>query len=427
MQKIFPLFLLISFIWKMPVANAQWQHISSLNINDSTTAFSSYYLNTNIGFLYAKGKIFRTSNASLNHDLVYDNDSVNIFTVTFKSPLVGFAGGRLRLNPTTTNAIMLKTVDGGLTWQKNNFGYAQKVVNAMDFYDENLGMAVCDNGYVLVTNNGGIFWTRTLIAVVNPSFSALQVNVSPMGSTITAKLWSFDSRVYHSANSGLTWQEVQPVLVIPGMLYASRMSMSFNSNVGYISAQHYILKTTNYGASWQQLPHIEGVVSDEAGYDAIAFYSDSAGYMSAGYIDANNNNVSGLYKTTNGGLTWEYHANTWMSSLWAVSPTFTYGTYRRNVYKNSTGQSGVTSIASKKHNSLSLLLSPNPCRETLQISQNQELLTDYQITDLAGRSVSTWQSTALAQAIKVADLPVGMYVLRATNTKGTGTYKFVKE
>jgi hypothetical protein len=159
---------------------------------------------------------------------------------------------------------------------------------------------------------------------------------------------------------------------------------------------------------------------------ANTFNTADVGYLLAGYYVGNDFSY-GLYKTTDGGQTWTYNADMLGGYLWAASPNTTYYFSGNKVYRNSTGLGGVTSIFSAKSHAISLELSPSPCHETLQISQNQGLVTSYEITDLAGRSVQTWESSELSQRVNVAALSVGMYILRASNSKGAGSYKFVKE
>lgn len=52
---------------------------------------------------------------------------------------------------------ILKTTDGGETWNHQNSGVTQEL-NDVEFIDENIGWAVGMNGVVLHSTNGGTTW-----------------------------------------------------------------------------------------------------------------------------------------------------------------------------------------------------------------------------------------------------------------------------
>jgi hypothetical protein len=76
-------------------------------------------------------------------------------TISFGSSDVGFATSRGRLrNPRSR---LFRTIDGGLTWTQIGVFDA---VNAIDFWDENTGAMVGDEGLILWTEDGGNSWVK---------------------------------------------------------------------------------------------------------------------------------------------------------------------------------------------------------------------------------------------------------------------------
>jgi hypothetical protein len=72
---------------------------------------------------------------------------------------------------------------------------------------------------------------------------------------------------------------------------------------------------------------------------------------------------------------------------------------------------------------------PNPADTVINISnKNNTTLNQVQVTDLNGRVVKSVNLNGVANAqINIADLNSGVYFLKATNSQGVGTTKFIKK
>jgi photosystem II stability/assembly factor-like uncharacterized protein len=158
-------------------------------------------------------------------------------------------------------AFLMRSMDGGQTWNSMDLNAQAGAILDVKFFDENTGLLFAatnsdvekSNGLILLTRDGGKTWKN----------------------------------VYQSTRPfELTWKASFPTREVG---YATLQSYNPDKTV----AQRYVLKTTNGGQSWQELPLVQD-------YDVREF--------GIGFIDANNGwvgtSTSG-FQTTDGGATWK--------------------------------------------------------------------------------------------------------------------------
>jgi photosystem II stability/assembly factor-like uncharacterized protein len=366
---------------------------------------------------------------------------------------------------------IIRTTDGGQTWTNV---YSGKNIKAIDFnrfnsqqgvavgYDVDLGL-----GVALKTTNGGAIWTAMSIPSVGKltgvDFNDDVLNVAVVGDTGVALLCDYflDSDVWRKVSLGkeYTFTDVQYSGVNLMMSGAKNMfegvvlKLNFDNNNNPVLAN---LAPAN-GTSFQQALLLAGDNLYSVGWNGTLLKRISGGSNSVlfsslpqlmqgnvGNVDIfRGSNFNNLYITAGAASAGHIFfssddGQTWIDQLSNVNQPMIAGYFAPNsntgyaigengLLLKTVNGGGVTSTKSTTLASLGLRAFPNPCHETLQISQNQGLVTSYQLTDLAGRSVQTWESSELSQRVNVAALPVGMYILRASNSKGAGSYKFVKE
>jgi photosystem II stability/assembly factor-like uncharacterized protein len=127
--------------------------LTSYTIPLANSASSSlkdiFFINLNTGFICAdSGKIFKTTNGGTTWDDLLINNFTTLNSIYFVNFNVGYSAG----------SKVLKTIDGGTTWIDKSIGGAFSAINAIKFYDENNGLAVCLSGKIFRTNNGGDTW-----------------------------------------------------------------------------------------------------------------------------------------------------------------------------------------------------------------------------------------------------------------------------
>jgi photosystem II stability/assembly factor-like uncharacterized protein len=158
----------------------------------------------------------------------------------FVNPLIGFA--------ITDNSILLKTINGGASFESHSPSLGTASFNDLDFADITTGYIVCNDGKIIKTVNGGLSWTFQ--------------------------------------NSGTDKH-------LTGVSFV-------NSLTGYaVGDSATVLKTTTGGASWVDMGRVDTIVN----LKDVKFHDANTGYI----IGRNSVYVEGavpVFKTTNGGTSW---------------------------------------------------------------------------------------------------------------------------
>lgn len=162
--------------------------------------------------------------------------------------------------------------------------YSSLKINDIFFINAYKGWAVGSGGRIYYTSNGGQTWNTTYVSSSVELKSVYFVNETNgwcVGTT---------GKVYKSTNGGISWSNV----TVSGLSNTDIVySVHFiDSNTGWITFSNKAYKTTNAGVSWVQ----ESVLGPNSLTD-VYFVDNSTGWIIT--------QSSTLYKTKNGGNTWE--------------------------------------------------------------------------------------------------------------------------
>lgn len=141
-----------------------------------------------------------------------DND---LYSVDFINDYKGIAVGE--------TGTILKTSDGGITWQKITSSFANNL-RGVCFYDEEHAVAVGSGGQIIFTENGGNTWTTHWLPGIQWDLYA--VDITPDGKGIAS---GQQSTILYTMNGGLNWNIVQEQ--IPGFCNAVRR---YNDSITYV-------------------------------------------------------------------------------------------------------------------------------------------------------------------------------------------------
>ncbi len=134
---------------------------------------------------------------------------------------------------------ILRTTDGGDSWNEQFTDNTKYAYNAMHFSDLNNGWVVGDSGKVLKTADGGVNWNFVTNTGVNPNNRSkavyfLNSNVGWISSKST--LPSNIPFIQHTTDGGVTWKTQYPPIDDPNGGNAIFNIFFFDENNGWLTA-----------------------------------------------------------------------------------------------------------------------------------------------------------------------------------------------
>jgi photosystem II stability/assembly factor-like uncharacterized protein len=249
-------------------------------------------------------------------------------------------------------SIHLKTTDGGATWQyitqvDSNRTYDN--LNAVYFKDSNNGIAVGSAGretIVVRTSDAGQNWKQIDIAcgdalstlngfgdeLITSGGGGIIFKTTNFGNTwqlltpipnenvysiaaVTDNLifgGGFNSIFFKSTNGGNNW--VCSFVKAEGMSSNIQSIYFVNSDIGYAAFSYgMVAKTSDGGSTWKQV--IPVTTSATATLYSTFFLNQNYGFV----VGKESNNVDVIYKTTDGGVSWDKKTNLFATNLRAVA------------------------------------------------------------------------------------------------------------
>ena len=230
-----------------------------------------------------------------------------LFSVHFENEMLGWAVG--------DNGVIIKTTDGGYTWTNHNTG-SDDYLTTVEFVNNNIGWVVGEDdagldGLILKSTNGGTSWFSQQANVTNMIMSASFID------EYNGWVISYYGEIYHTSNGGTNW--LQQVQLPSGQYYSIKF---INSLTGWASGNSIpynasvIYKTTNGGQTWNTV------------------YSNliTSGVLSLSFPDENYGYGVGIWgiimRTTNGGNSWAVITqgvnDYWLNSGQAIFPNLVW-------------------------------------------------------------------------------------------------------
>jgi photosystem II stability/assembly factor-like uncharacterized protein len=257
-----------------------WTNLNSGTTEDLT---SVRFLDFNTGWVVgSNGTILKTINGGNTWSAQTSGTTMSLEVVQFVDKNIGWALGS---DWKTNTSIFLKTLNGGNTWAIQSSTDVE--LTDLFFINSSLGWACGKYGTIYKTIDGGINWSKQLFDTTSWLNCIYFVNSSvgwALGENIMAK----------TIDGGNTWTYQFGVF---GNITAFDCYF-VNDNIGYaigadfhLPQGYQILTTVNGGTSWTVLK------SDPTGGYTAMYFSDSTSGLIVG---------RGIYKTTNGGSTWQF-------------------------------------------------------------------------------------------------------------------------
>jgi hypothetical protein len=266
----------------------------------------------------------------------------NVFAEQWTSIGPNNIGGRslaISVHPVDTSIVFIGSASGGLwkstsggigasAWTLVNTGFPSLAVSsiAIDSVNPNIMYIGTGENYgyqysdyhgvdlrltrgmygigILKTTNGGTTWTKSLDWTYNNQRGVWKVMINPKNPNI---IYSATSEgVYKSYNAGGTWSQVLNYQMAMDMLINTTDTNIVYASIGNLSnnipnANVGLYKSTNGGVSWTKLAG--GLPSTWSGKATLQMYKGNPNYIYANIANDITAYV-GYYKSTDGGTTW---------------------------------------------------------------------------------------------------------------------------
>jgi len=202
------------------------------------------------------------------------------------------------------------TSNGGQTWIHQVQGLA-KYATRIEFIDDTLGWAVCGDGVVGRTTDGGSYWEQIFTPYAQAEFYGVSFVDAYEGWAVAGWPDSLDiaqGKIVHTTDGGFNWDSLyfSPI-------YEDFFDVHFFNNTDGIvvggNEQNYspiILKTTNGGNTWNPIQ----APANAYYLRALDFVDDLNGWAVGRF--------GTIIRTTNGGNTWSFQTSPATTTLFDV-------------------------------------------------------------------------------------------------------------
>jgi photosystem II stability/assembly factor-like uncharacterized protein len=358
--------------------------------------------------------------------------TVTLNAVYFTDENTGYAGGS-----GITNATLLKTIDGGETWNDLNVNSIYEI-NSISFGSNNTGYVITSISELFKTTDAGANWVNTI------NFGVFGGRVEFLNAD-TGFVANGDGEIFRTLDGGVNWDST----LISG--FGNPNAVHFPSiQVGYI-ANYWgsIAKTTDMGITWS----IISQPTSNPIWD-IHFVSDTVGYAVGGdgisslilktidggsnwtvqvtspptsvspnavfFTDANTGYCgnSTIYKTSDGGGNWNSMTLNWqITDLFFPSANIGYAVgYNGTILKL---ENNITGINEEKNINTALKIRPNPTSGKCIIDLSNFEIENMKIILLnsMGQTITSFTANSNTFTVDLGNLTSGIYFLQIRDKK----------
>lgn len=219
------------------------------------------------------GIILKTIDGGLTWSKISDDSLQGLKTVCFTSTDTGYIGGYQN--------IIMKTTDGGMSWTSMSVDYRISYINTIRFWDANHGLVVLYPVTMLVTSDGGSTWGF--------AYGIKQtVEDVCLADENTLYMVGGDEMISKSTNGGLMWDHIYS-----GTPFSKLLGVDFyNADYGIAGGENgKMLVTTDGGVNWTA-----SNAGTTGSMHGVCIF-DEGNAFTAGTPEQ-------VYKSTDNGLTW---------------------------------------------------------------------------------------------------------------------------
>ncbi|MFN2396309.1 MAG: YCF48-related protein [Bacteroidales bacterium] len=245
------------------------------------------------------GVILRNSGIETEFELQTEGQLKWLHAVDFANDSVGWAVGGQITNASngTSKGVILKTTDGGQTWELLTL--PSSLISDVDFINENEGWAVGRDGKIMRGTGGGQYW-NTQESPINGLLTGVSFVDDDNGWIVSRDYWG---EIIHTSDGGNTWTEQSNPSMKP-----LHDVFFINENKGWaVGMDTTIIRTTDGGQNWLQ---VAPYVVTGARFSSVFFIDEMKGWV----VGTNGR----IVLTEDGGLTWQEAESGTTASLESV-------------------------------------------------------------------------------------------------------------
>lgn len=240
-----------------------------------------HFFDQNVGLTVGADYIWRTTNGGTTWTMVYPGQTnIELYSVSFIDELNGFVSG--------ARGMILKTIDGGLTWTELTNVYINIVrLDDVHFLNNDVGIVVGDDGgKIFRTSNGGTSW-NLIESGITPVLRAVEFFTETTGVAVGRY-----GIIRRTTNAGITWSNPQTNQATEQLFGLHVLDDEFACAVG----ENTIVTTTDAGLTWLSQPYTypEWVMG-------VHFLNRQKGFA----VGANGK----IFRTLTGGSSWSQVGN----------------------------------------------------------------------------------------------------------------------
>jgi photosystem II stability/assembly factor-like uncharacterized protein len=333
-----------------------------------------------------------------------------------------------------------KTVDGGLTWNKQTTATftIDSYANFVHFWDANNGIAAgdpeSDEFEIYTTNDGGTTWIRVPAANI-PDLIIIDVNPDPLVTVLESEycyenlyevsgntIWfgTDRGRIFKSTDKGLTW--TVNTVPSPSIDFALDRFAFSDTDKGLLMTYDPVklYNTIDGGATWNEVAKTGMLYNTDIAYipgTSIVVSASSANPIGSSY-------------STDDGLTWipidgiAHGILAFLNSSFGFSGGINTNTTTGGIFKFT----GIPLKAPSFDVKNQITAYPNPTNGILNINSENSLIKEVSVFDLLGKQVYKPKFSALNNVtLDLHSLQTGTYILKVTSDSGkTETMKIMK-
>jgi photosystem II stability/assembly factor-like uncharacterized protein len=362
---------------------------------------------------------------------VYSDNNASFADAAFPTNTTGYIAAW-----DTGGAVVLRTTDGGITWNKR-YIRGWSFVNKIAMLDSMRGYMIKGGVPVQILKTTDGFSTYTMHAL-DSSFVVVSLQLL---NDSTGFYLNNASRLRKFERSGASFTYVSDTMG-EGLQFTT-------PRIGYLENGGRLLKSTDAGGTWTYVNTSLGFYPYTFSFkdSLIGYFSDSGkifktsnggvsfspvhsfrnvyGLATVGNFCIAANDTGGVAYSTDAGATWR----TEVTGISVIAPEpykvvttprgdcFLFSSVSGEVRKRLPVPVGLESISSNRKD---FVVYPNPFTHSATVVfSEQQVNTVIRVTDVNGRTVKSTQFSGTRFSLEKGELPTGAYYLSATSAEGT--------